>query len=80
MFTAVGVCPEFYIYNSHEDSCFRLIETRMTWEDANKTCRDAGEYLVTFSTAASSHWFRAKAAELSSDNPGENNKVFVFNH
>ena len=47
----------------------------MTWEDANKTCRDAGEYLVTFSTAASSHWFRAKAAELSSDNSGKSYKT-----
>ena len=47
----------------------------MTWDDAYKTCRDADEYLVTFSTAASSQWFRAKAAELSSDNSGENNKL-----
>ena len=74
MFTAVGVCPESYIYNPHEDSCFRLVETLMTWDDADKTCRDAGEFLVTFSTAASSHWFRAKAVELSSDNPGKSYK------
>ena len=43
----------------------------MTWDDAEKTCSDAGEYLVTFSTAVSSQWFRAKAAELSSNNSGE---------
>ena len=75
---AIGVCPESYIYNPHEDTCFRLVETLMTWEDADKTCRDADEYLVTFSTAASSQWFRAKAVELSANNSGKNNRFIVF--
>ena len=71
----MGLCPESYFYNPHEHTCFRLTETKMTWNDADKTCRDAGEFLVTFSTAASSQWFRAKAAELSSDNPGKSYKT-----
>ena len=41
-----------------------------TWDDANNTCRGAGEYLVTFATAAASQWLRAKALELSAINIG----------
>ena len=66
----MGVCPLPYIYNPHSDTCIRLTESPASWETANDTCRSAGEYLVTFATAASSQWFRAKVAELLSENAG----------
>ena len=68
--TAVGVCPSPYVYNPLSETCFRRMEGYASWNDANNTCRGAGEYLVTFATAAASQWLRAEVTNLAQVNSG----------
>ena len=46
------------------------MEGELSWQAADSACRDDGEYLMTFSTAAASQWFRSKASALSQENSG----------
>ena len=46
------------------------MEGYASWNDANNTCRGAGEYLVTFATAAASQWLRAEVTNLAQVNSG----------
>ena len=71
IFTALGVCPQHYIYNPYERTCLRLVEEGLKWSAAYDVCRNAGEYLATFSTAASSRWLRSTAKDLADKNPGD---------
>ena len=76
--SALRVCPESYIYNSYEGTCVRLVNSSMNYLEADYACRSAGEYLVTFKSAASSRHLRSKIVDVFGDTIGENQfKVFI---
>ncbi|XP_067949846.1 lithostathine-like [Watersipora subatra] len=49
-----------YTYNPVSETCFRLIETALSWDNADAYCKANGEYLATFATTEASEWLRAK--------------------
>ncbi|XP_067949848.1 C-type lectin domain family 4 member M-like [Watersipora subatra] len=53
-------CTDPYTYNPIWETCFRLIETALSWDNADAYCRANGEYLATFATTEASEWLRAK--------------------
>lgn len=69
--SATGKCPETYTYSPLSDTCFRLITNGATWQEADRSCRNDGEFLMTFPTAASSEWYRNKSTEMALVNSGK---------
>ena len=60
IFTAELICTDPYTYNPVSETCFRLIETALSWDNADAYCKANGEYLATFATTEASEWLRAK--------------------
>ncbi|XP_067949847.1 uncharacterized protein [Watersipora subatra] len=71
-------CPAPYTYNPISETCFRLIETALNWDNADAYCRANGEYLATFTTTEASEWLRAKIeSDLDSSNSGWGRYNFI---